>query len=141
MRSILSRLAVVLLLPIFLMSSADNIFSYVWCIGDGGHGEIETVTVSGCDDTRDKIINYGKQSDILEEISNSCFDVALEHGDAFFHKKLRKVPNVSFTVENPIIFTQSIILSSRLVVGNLASLPPPRLSQTIIAHRTVVLLT
>lgn len=143
----LSKIAALLLLPAFLLTTTGNVFGDALCIGDDGHVEIEFITVDGCGDGGFESRAAASHELTAEHQSNdehcgsTCLDVSLPQGEATAVKRLGTIAPASLgcIVANsfPSISAQWI----KLVVGNRASQPPPRISQTILAHRTIVLLT
>jgi hypothetical protein len=134
-----------LLLPTFLFLSVGTAPGYAWCFGDDGHTAIEEATVAGCTDGQDELGEaVGYDTPTLHnsegEHCGSCLDFALQQSEAYFSKRFNKALTAPIEVKSLNDFTFAFAQSTKLVSGNLASQPPPRISQTILAHRTVVLL-
>jgi hypothetical protein len=118
---------------------------YAWCFGDDGHVDIEYIAGSDCADgvsapiSADKHNEYSfSQSD--EEHCGPCLDFYIQLNDATTTKRLENKAPVSI---GAIAITAVPSLSAqtvKMLVGNLVPQPPPRIAQTILNHRTVVLL-
>jgi hypothetical protein len=147
MKQTFSKIAVLLLLPAFLITSTGNVLGDALCIGDDGHVEIEFVTINGCGDggfessaaVSHEVTAEHQSND--EHCGSSCLDVSMPQSEATAVKRLGKIASASLAFVAPNIFPSLSAQSLKLVVSNLASQPPPRISQTILAHRTIVLLT
>ena len=140
-----SKIAVFLLLPVFLIASASDMLGYAWCLGDDGHVEIKYATSNSCCDSNFEN-SHSIRPDVatLHQSSNdhcgSCLDFSAQPNEAVFSKRLKRVSSGSINAITSNSFPSISAQNTKLVVGNLASQPPPRISQTILAHRTVVLL-
>ena len=134
-----------LLLPAFLIASAGDMLGYAWCLGDDGHVEIQYVTSNGCCDSnlenshsvRPDVATLHQSSD---NHCGSCLDFSTQPNEAVFSKRLKRVSSGSIKIISSNSFPSISAQNVKLVVSNLASQPPPRVSQAILAHRTVVLL-
>ncbi len=140
-----SKIAALLLLPAFLIASAGDMLGYTWCLGDNGHVEVKYVTSNSCCDTnfedshsvRPGVATLHQSSD---NHCGSCLDFSTQPNEAVFSKRLKRVSSDSINTISSNSFPSISTQNAKLVVGNLALQPPPRISQTILAHRTVVLL-
>ena len=140
-----SKIAILLLLPAFLIASVGGAFGYTWCFGDDGHVEVKYVTLDGCCDgdlENRTVASYDvptiHQPD--DDHCGSCLDFSTQQNEIVFLKRLKRTPSVSTKVIAPDSSSPSLADNAKLVVGHIMSLPPLRTSQTILAHRTVVLL-
>jgi hypothetical protein len=140
-----SKTAILLLLPVFLIASVGGAFGYTWCFGDDGHVEVKYVTLDGCCDgdlVNSDVARYDvptiHQPD--DDHCGSCLDFSTQQNEIAFFKRLKRTPSVSTKVIAPNGFSPILADNAKLVVGHLMSQPPLRTSQTILAHRTVVLL-
>ena len=145
MRLKLTQIVGLLLLPTFLFLSVGTAPGYAWCFGEDGHSAIEEATVAGCHDGQDKpgeAVRHDTQTlyNSDDEHCGPCLDFSLQQGETTFSKQFKKTSPPPFKVTSLNSFTFAFVQSAKLVSGNLASQPPPRISQTILAHRTVVLL-
>jgi hypothetical protein len=147
MSQMVSKITVVLLLPVFLMVTTGVAFSNAWCLGSDGHVEIEALIINGCSDGDVENRNVVRQVVPSFHLPNdghsrSCLDfsVHVQLSETASLKRLEKSCSVSIGALThnsfPPISTQNV----KLVVGNLAPQPPPRIPPTILIHRTVVLL-
>jgi hypothetical protein len=138
-----SKLVTYLLVTTFLVASAGTVFGYAWCFGDDGHVDVSYSNGGGCCDeglekrTADRyaVPTIGQLSG---DSCGSCLDVTVQQTGAVLFKPLKRVSTPSFAtlIEN--------IFSPKMIQGapwgaSLISLSP-RVSPTILAHRTVVLL-
>ena len=140
-----SKIAILLLLPAFLIASAVDMLSYAWCSGDNGHAESEYVTAEGCCGSDFQNCHIGKHDiatihQSTDEHCGSCLDFNAQQSEVVLLKRLKRIPSVSFGTITSNGFPTISAQNANLVAGNLASQPPPRISQTILDHRTVVLL-
>jgi hypothetical protein len=145
MRLKLTQIVGLLLLPTFLFLSVGTAPGYAWCFGEDGHSEIEEATVAGCHDGQDKpgeAVRHDTPTlhNSEDEHCGPCLDFSLQQDEANFSKRLKKAPAIPIEITSLNGFTFAFAQSVKLVSGNLASQPPPRISQAILSHRTVVLL-
>jgi len=145
MRTTLSKITILLLLPLFLVTSVNSALGYSWCFGADGHVDVKYTTNDNCcsgelepGPGHDRTVSSGVQ--LRSEQCGPCLDLLVQQGEAVFFKRLKKAPTLSLDAYTPVSYDVSSRQSVNLIVGNLASQPPPRISQTILAHRTVVLL-
>jgi hypothetical protein len=141
--SFLKRMVPILLIA-FLASSFGAVFGYAWCMGDDGHVGIDYVTDKSCCTDDCKSNNVGR-FDVLTisqrygEHCGLCLDFSAQPVEAVFFKRLKRTqPAFTDAVTakgfSPIP-TQNVSLNG----GSLVPQSQPRISQTILAHRTVVL--
>ena len=141
----LTQIIGLLLLPAFLAVSIGSVPGYAWCFGEDGHSEIEEATITGCSDNQiepKEFVKYDTPSLHASENGHcgSCLDFSAQQSETVFskrHKKILQTPTDAIILN---VFPQNFVKNVKLVACNLASQPPPRISQTILAHRTVVLL-
>ena len=140
------KIIALLLISAFLASStAANVFSCTVCTG-GERSQRVNTTVEKCCCTDDLINNHDDSHDaptihqLGDEQQGSCSDCSTQQGSTVFSKRTKRVPTAATiaTISNDFPLTAST--SVKLVVGNLAPKPPTKTSQTLLAHRTVVLL-
>ena len=131
-----------ILLLTFVFTALSSVPGFAWCIGEDGHFEIEYVTDGNCDAASGSSRGTAVVSSIHidEDHCGSCFDVYLQPHDVFSAKRV-----IHEALKSPDVFTLATILSStsqanRLVKTNLVPQPPPRNLQSILKHRTTVLL-
>jgi hypothetical protein len=138
------NIMVLLLLLAFLTTSVGNVFGYAWCIGDDGHVGIDSVAGKGCcidvckSDYTDRKYDVSAISQTSEYCSQ-CLDFSTLQTEAVFFKRLKRIPTVSKVTVTPNVFPPIAVQNLKMVAGNLILGPQPRISQTILAHRTVVL--
>ncbi len=135
-----------LLLPAFLSIGVSEGLGLSWCFGDDGH--VELATVNGCGDSAAELAANSHCEDNPElgseaESCGPCLDYALEQDEAIFAKRLHKAPLALIDLLAPKPQTTNFATNSNTngAVGRLARQPQPRISQTILLHRTTVLLT
>jgi hypothetical protein len=130
-------------LMIFLLSGQAGVQGYVLCLGENGHAALEYVDVSGCgageQQGHQDCQEENRDLHSHEEHCGPCLDLPAsleaasrrtqDHEDltaqAWFPSALQVSPLPTFI---------------RILTASLYPQPPPRVSQTILAHRTVVLL-
>jgi len=136
-------LALVSLL-IFLLTGQIGVQGYVWCLGEDGHAALEYAAGGSCgpgaqpqdqDCHGEVIFDLPSQ----EEHCGPCLDIphslnaiskrTQDHKDFQSHILFQSTAQVS-----------AIPAFSRTLTANLYPQPPPRISQAILSHRTVVLL-
>jgi len=145
MRTPLSKITILLLLPLFLLTSVNSAMGYSWCFGADGHVDVKYTTNDNCcsgdletGPGHDREGSLGVQ--LRNEQCGPCLDLPAQQGEAVFLKRLKKAPTLSLSAFTPVSYDVSFKQIANLIVGNLASHPPQRVSQTILALRTVVLL-
>jgi hypothetical protein len=140
-----SKLVTALLLTAFIVASVGTVFGYAWCIGDDGHVEVSYAKNIGC--CVDELDSHTADRYDVPTISmpngdscGLCLDFSVQQYDAVFFKRIKKFSTLSVAALPSHILSAKAVQRDSLVAGNLASQPPPRVSQAILAHRTVVLL-
>lgn len=143
----LPQIVVLLLLPAFLGLSLGSDPAFAWCFGEDGHSIVEEATITGCvdgdgQDTSKVAVKHDTPSlhSSNDKHCGPCLDFSAQQSEAVFSKSCKKHLRAPTDLISLSIFTQSFAQSVTLVVGNLAPQPPPRISQRILAHRTIVLL-
>lgn len=144
-RTYSSKLATFLLLTTFLVASVGTVFGYSWCVGVDGHVEVSYVKDSGCcvNDTESRPADKYSVPGVSQLNGDSCglcLDFTAQQYDAVFLKRVKRLSTVSVETLPANLVPPGVKQSSQLIQGRLVSLPP-RVSQTILAHRTVVLLS
>ena len=138
-----SKLVTYLLVTTFLVASAGTVFGYAWCFGDDGHVDVSYSNGGGCCDedlekrTADRYA-VPTISQLSGDSCGSCLDVSAQQCGAVFIKRLKRVSITAVATLTANSFSPKMVLGAPWV-ARLASLSP-RVSPTILAHRTVVLL-
>jgi hypothetical protein len=147
MRILMCRYLIALsTLLIFLLSGQASVLGYVWCLGERGHSELESISNKGCGsdqpwqakDCHDDI--GAVESHSAEDHCGPCVDFYIQIHDVKTSKKLKSISPVSIDTFSTDSLTSLASPAEKMVVGNLASQPPPRISSHVLTHRTVVLL-
>ena len=141
----LSKIIACLLLVAFLATSSVNVFGYgyAWCVGDDGHVGIDSFTDKNC--CTDDCQGVKAVRPELPAISPSsercglCLDFSAQQSEAVFLKRLKRIPTNSSDTVSPKSLTEIARGNDNRVAGSLMPRSQPRVSQTILAHRTVVL--
>lgn len=141
-----SRYSVSLIaLLIFLLTGQTGVQGYVWCLGEDGHTELEYaeyVTCGSAEAERMQDCHAGDgltENHVDEDHCGPCLDIP-----TFLEAASRRnLDDLAFKTPLPVprfvgITTPAVV--QQAFVGNLRAQPPPRISETIRAHRTVVLL-
>jgi hypothetical protein len=144
MRLIVARIIVLLLLPAFILTSASEVLGFTWCVGNDGHVELERGTGHDCGDENFASENYCKNASPIifgtsYECCGPCLDLSLQN-EAYIVKRLKKITVAHSDAINLNVFPRNAVRKTNLLVRNLITQHPPRISKTILAHRTVVLL-
>lgn len=140
-----SKITALLLLTAFLVTSTGNVFGYAWCVGDDGHVEVSYAKADACCAT-DSENRYDDSSNgiVISRFDGEgcglCLDFSALKSEAVFFKRLKRASTVFLSPFSPDSSPAAAIQSVNLLVGNPVTPPLPRISQTILAHRTVVLL-
>lgn len=138
-----SKLNSFVLLLAFVLTTLATVPGFAWCIGDNGHFEVEYVGAGNCGDgANDSSGNITGKASIqtAEAHCESCRHFSLESDETVSKKRTPPKATIQpgfFALNTiPTISSQK----TKLVVGNLVPQPPPRISQAILEHRTIVLL-
>ena len=145
MKHKLTQIVGLLLIPAFLIVSIGSVPGYAWCFGEDGHSEIEEATIAGCSDNQfepKEFIKYDTPTlhGSENEHCGPCLDFSAQQSETVFSKRLKKILQTPVDTIKQDVSPQNFSQTVKLIAVNLASQPPPRISQTILAHRTVVLL-
>ena len=140
------KIIALLLLSAFLATSTvGNVFGCTECAG-GERSQRVNTTVEKCCCTDDLINSHDDNHDaptihqLGDEQQGSCSDCSAQQGSTVFSKRTKRIPTAATiaTISNDLPLTAAT--SVKLVVSNLAPKLPTKTSQTLLAHRTVVLL-
>lgn len=139
MRLALKKIIVLCLLPCLLLLSAGGALGLSLCVGLDGHVEIDSVLRndfgSGHCDTRQ---NGSSFSIAGYECCGPCLDLPIQNVAHLVNRHINTVPVpiVPISGDIPLLYPgQSIQLFTAKLVTN----PLPRISQSVLTHRTVVL--
>jgi hypothetical protein len=133
-----TKITTFLILTLLLLTSVGSAFGVVYCeigclseIHHNNHHTDESHAAFGED--------YAVSFDyLLKESDDSCFDYPLELDNGVIKKEIVKCPaNIALYLPSERLTNPVSVL---LNVYNPYQKPPPEISQTILAHRTVVLL-
>jgi len=132
-------------LLLFLLTSQVGVQGYFWCLGDEGHAALESIAGTPCapwgkapnqPGHGDEFPNIAAQ----QENCGSCFDIPASFEATT--RITRDHSDLSVPLQRPVAVAVSVIPSFvRIPVPNLCPSPPPRITQTLLFQRTVVLLT
>jgi hypothetical protein len=141
-----SILVTSLLLTAFLTTSIGALLGYVWCVGDDGHVEVNyTVGNDCCDNGHVQIPADQYDGPTISQANvdhcGSCLDFSAQQCEAVFLKRLKRSSQVSPEPLSPNNSLPSAMQSVKLVAVNHSRQPSLRIAQTILFHRTVVLLS
>ena len=127
----------------FLVAGSGTLFGYAWCFGDDGHVDVSYSNGGGCCDeglekrTADRYA-VPTLSQLSTDSCGSCLDISAQQRGAVFFKRLKQVSTPSVATLSANSFSLKKVQGA-LWVARLTSLSP-RVSPTLLAHRTVVLL-
>lgn len=143
MRNVMAKNSLVLLLlSVFLITNVGNAIGYAWCFGDDGHSRIEQASFYGCADKEagcSASLRYGSDSLSKAEPAHCspCSDLLIEGDNAVVSKRIIKDAKVVLEAE-PLSVSPLVSYEQQANLKYISH--PPRVAQTIRAHRTVVLL-
>lgn len=132
-----------LLLSVFLTTNVGHAAGYTWCLGDDGHSKIEQASLNGCADRKagcSSNLCYAAEdlSDFEAKHCSPCSDLLLESNNAVVAKRVIKDVKV-------VLKSKSRTVSPFFSYNQKNSLKytsqAPRVSQAILALRTVILLS
>ena len=138
-----SRLNGLILLLTFVLTTVGSVPGFAWCIGEDGHFEIEYIATGdfGGGVTGSSGNMTGESSiQIDEDHCGPCLDFIFQSHEAMSANRPHHKTSKSHDVFALKIFPSITCQTVKLVVGNLVPQPPPRISQAILEHRTIVLL-
>ena len=146
MRLKFQKTVALLILSAFLAASpAGNVLACTECVVGEGSQRVNSSATKNCA-TDEPIYNQDDSHDfpaihqLGDEQHGPCPDCSRQQGSTVFSKRTKRIPTAA-TV--PVISKCLSLISAariKLVVNNLAPQPPTKTSQTLLAHRTVVLL-
>ena len=146
MRLKFQKTVALILLTVFLaVSSAGSVFGCSECV-DGEKSQRVNTSVSKCCCTNDLRNSHGDSHDVPviyqlgDEHQGSCLDCSTLQDSSVFSKRTKRISAAATIAAISNYSPLTAAKDARLVVGNLATQPPTRTSQTLLAHRTVVLL-
>jgi hypothetical protein len=135
-------LLIFLSLVTFVVTGVSNTFGYAWCFGADGHASVEQASANGCKD-RDEgcsalapLKTFG-QPRLDQEHCQPCKDFIAGQADIILPKRQAKVPRITLTDSIKVAgfaVPEFHARQPKFLSGSL------RVSNAILAHRTVVLL-
>jgi hypothetical protein len=136
------NIIILLSISALLVTSVGNTFGYAWCYGDDGRTRVEQASVNGCADRQGECQPLPRNLPVTiagpdSDHSPQCSDVLIGSDEVVVTKrsdKSLKLPIVSSPVV--LLFSASDTQPNQFFTV----LSPKRVSQAILAHRTVVLL-
>lgn len=142
----LSRHIVALVsLLIFLLTGQTGVQGYVWCVEEGGKAVLERAENNTCS-TDNLLVEEDCHSDegLLNNLDQDdhcgpCLDIpaVLEVTNSHNQKQKDVVAPAGSLQQQPVLPAPVLV---KVLTSDLLSQPPPWLSQTLLAHRTIVLL-
>jgi len=138
-RSLKSVIALFSLL-MFLLTASGNVFGYTWCLGEE-HSRVEQVIALGCADeevvsTDVDIASFAGLAKKRHNHNRPCLDVLLAKDHAVVSKRGAKLAKVDFETRASLGTSVPYVRSA---LKRRPYVAPARESQTILAHRSVVL--
>jgi hypothetical protein len=130
------------LIPIALLTFSTSALSFVLCFGDDGYTRVEQASVNGCVNCEEVSNTHGgykvnSLSTRVDKRTPSCSDLLLSNDSLVYFKRSIKAADIPILEESR---------ASLYTPSNVHSIPKAtivqlqRVSQTILAHRTIVLL-
>ncbi|ALC17632.1 hypothetical protein DSOUD_2902 [Desulfuromonas soudanensis] len=132
-------------LLLFLLTGQVGVQGYVWCLGDEGHAALESVAGSSCapgGNAPNRPCQGDEFPDLFAQQENCgpCFDIPASLEATC--RITREQRDLSAPLDLPAILAVSAVPSfARVPLPNRCPPPPPRITQTLLFQRTVVLLT
>jgi len=141
MKTKLLKFLTLALIPIVLLTFSTSALSFVWCFGDNGQTRLEQASANGCFDCEEVISTHGGETDSLsykfDEKARSCSDFLLDKDNLVISKRSYKAADIPILGE----YSVSLNFSPNVYIDQVfPALKSQRVSRTILAHRTVVLL-
>jgi coenzyme F420-reducing hydrogenase beta subunit len=138
-----SKLVTYLLVTTFLVASAGTVFGYAWCFGDDGHVEVNYSKGGSCcsEDFESHSVNRYNTPSISQlklDSCGSCLDFSAQQSDAVFFKRVKRTSVSTVVTFSTNFFSTKVVQSAPCIAKQISS--SPRVSPTLLAHRTVVLL-
>jgi len=132
-------------LTLMFLTGPAGAQAYVWCLGEDGHAALERAADKACAagaDIQDRAC-HGEgalELSLQKKGCGPCYDLA-----ATFDAASRRIQDhfKSFSPQGNVPAVALVFSSParvRVLTANLFPQPPPRVDQTLLAHRTVVLL-
>lgn len=142
MHSVFSNIIVLSSVLAFLVTSAGNTFGFAWCVGDDGRTRVEQASVNGCADRQGEchpLDSYEPTSisSLDTEHSSPCSDLLIGPDEVVVSKRTVKPLKLHLADDVEVFLLNASDNKPRQLVSVLT---PHRVSQAILAHRTVVLL-
>ncbi len=140
-----SKLLTSLLLVAFLSTSMGTLLGYAWCVGDDGHVEVSYTTGAGCcaDDLDGATVDRYDAPSLSQANAKGCglcLDFSAQQSEGVVFKRIKRTSTASLGVLSANSSSAKTMQNTKLVAVDLMPQPPPRIAQTLLAHRTVVLL-
>lgn len=131
-------------LLVFFFTGQSGVQGYVWCLGEDGHTALESAENNSCASAaaKDCHADQGLAHDDLaqEDHCGPCLDISESLEATSSRHQLDKFVDAPLGL--PVTFqTLSDPALAKVLTKNLLAKPPPRTSQTLLHHRTVVLLS
>ena len=142
MKTKLLKFLTLALIPIVLLTFSTSALSFVWCFGDNGQTRLEQASANGCFDCEEVISTHGggevdSLSYKFDEKARSCSDFLLDKDNLVISKRSYKAADIPILGE----YSVSLNFSPNVYIDQVfPALKSQRVSRTILAHRTVVLL-
>lgn len=145
MIKVLPKTMVCLLLSTLMIINAADAIGYAWCFGGDGHVKIKYVTAGSCCEQESALPDPLRlqPADASLRLSGGescgpCLDLFLKQNEASIIKRSNKLATPALAIAKT--SSSPLPLHQSMVAGTPLTQPPPRVSQTILSHRTVVLL-
>ena len=140
------HLVVFISLLVFLLTGQAGVQGYVWCLGEDGHTALEYAKNNTCNSgmTSVKQDCHLEAFTVPQDLSDGdhcgpCLDIPASLEAHSFRYELHKYFDTSAELPLTICFSRSPV-PVQVVINDHLDRPPPRISQTLLSHRTVVLL-
>lgn len=141
--------ALLILLAFLATSTAGNVFGCTVCAVGESSQRVNTSGDKGCCTdccTDDRMNDHDDSYEVpaihqpSDEQHGSCLNCFTQRDSEVLSKRIKRIPATAIAAITSNVFPLNSAASVKRVVGILAPQPPTKTSQTILAHRTVVLL-
>ena len=138
------RIVVFISLLLFLFSGQAGANGFLWCLSDDGHSELKHAHDTCCNVTQDGCAPCSEQDSpslaVEGDACSPCRDIAVSCETAFNLNRDKNTPADNAVPPASGLICATFGFSHPPNYPLSFHLPPPRVNQTLLMHRTVVLL-
>jgi hypothetical protein len=138
------RLPLLCALLLCLLISPGGAWGYIWCIGVDGHSHAKATTGSGADDCHPHQDPPSREGDrALTDGSGGldrCLHIAITSQFGRDASRTHQPLGDNLPMTSPATLAASSLLPQQQLTNGLIPQTPPRIAETLLLHRTTVLL-